>query len=79
MKLKNFLLAASAAAVLAAAASAQTGSGSIGAVASDLLGLKSSGALFIGILQSRTVQDDVIEKFSLQKIYGDRQLIDARI
>jgi uncharacterized protein involved in exopolysaccharide biosynthesis len=65
--------------MLAAAASGQGGGSGIGAMASDLLGLKSSGALFIGILGSRTIQDDLINKFGLQKIYGDRQLLDARI
>ena len=60
-----------------AAAAGQDGSG-IGAMASGLLGLKSSGALFIGILESRTVQDDLIHKFDLQKIYNDGQIMDAR-
>lgn len=65
-------------AMLAAAASSGQGNSGIGAMASDLLGLKSSGALFIGILQSRTVQDDLINKFALRKIYRERQLVDAR-
>jgi hypothetical protein len=68
-------------AMLAATASSQTGSNlgsGLGAVAGDLLGLKSSGALFIGILQSRTVQDDLVNKFDLRKLYGDRQFVDAR-
>jgi uncharacterized protein involved in exopolysaccharide biosynthesis len=64
-------------AMLAVAASGQAGS-SLGSVASDLLGMKSSGALFIGILQSRTVQEDLINKFALRNIYGDRQFEDAR-
>lgn len=64
-------------AMLAAAATGQAGPG-IGTIASDLLGMKSSGALFIGILQSRTVQNDLIDKFALRKIYRDRQLADAR-
>ena len=55
----------------------QAGAG-LGALAGDALGLKSSGALFVGILQSRTVQDDVISKFDLRKIYGDRRWEDAR-
>jgi uncharacterized protein involved in exopolysaccharide biosynthesis len=52
--------------------------GGLGAVAGDMLGLKSSGALFIGILQGRTVQDDLINKFDLRKIYRDRLWEDAR-
>jgi len=51
---------------------------SLGSVAGDLLGLKSSSDLFIGILQSRTAQDDVIDKFNLRKVYSDRRMQDAR-
>jgi uncharacterized protein involved in exopolysaccharide biosynthesis len=56
---------------------AQLGS-SLGSMAGDLLGLKSSSDLFIGILQSRTVLDDVINKFDLKKVYSDRRMEDAR-
>src|ERR1700682_5586915 len=52
--------------------------GGLGSVAGDLLGMKSSGALFVGILQSRTVQDDLINKFDLRKLYRDRLVEDAR-
>jgi len=64
----------------AAALSALSGHGGagIGAIAGDLLGMKNSGALFIGILQSRTVQDRLIDSFQLQKVYGDRKLEDTR-
>ncbi len=51
---------------------------SLGSMAGDLLGLKNSSDLFIGVLQSRTVLDDVIHKFDLQKVYSDRQIEDAR-
>jgi uncharacterized protein involved in exopolysaccharide biosynthesis len=64
-----------------AAASGNIGSqlgSSLGSMAGDLLGLKSSSDLFIGILQSRTVQDDVINKFDLKKVYSDRRMEDAR-
>jgi len=44
--------------------------GSLGSLGGELLGLKTTGDLFIGILQSRTVQDDVITKFDLRKVYG---------
>lgn len=69
------------AAMLAAAATSQAGGSlgsSLGGVASDILGLKSSGALFIGILQSRTVIDDVITRFNLRKVYWDRTWRAAR-
>ena len=54
-----------------AALTATTGSG-VGAVAGDLLGIKSSGALFIGILRSSTVEDRLVERFGLKKVYGAR-------
>jgi capsule polysaccharide export protein KpsE/RkpR len=52
--------------------------GSLGSLGSELLGLKTTGDLFIGILQSRTVQDDLIAKFNLRKIYGVDRWEDAR-
>src|SRR5215472_9197136 len=54
-----------------AALSARTGGG-LGAFAGDLLGVKSSGALFIGILRSSTVEDRLIERFDLKRVYGAR-------
>lgn len=68
-------------AMLATAASAQASSSlgpGLGMDASDLLGLKSSGALFVGILTSRTVQDDLVNKFDLRQIYGVQRTADAR-
>lgn len=52
--------------------------GGLGAIAGDVLGLKSSGALFLGILTSRTVQDDVISKFDLRRVYWVRTWEKAR-
>lgn len=43
--------------------------GGLGTVAGDLLGLKSTGALFVGILRSRTVEDRLVEQFNLRKVY----------
>ena len=34
------------------------------------LGLHDTGALFIDILHSRTVQDRIVERFQLKKVYG---------
>jgi capsule polysaccharide export protein KpsE/RkpR len=65
--------------MLAALASGATSGGlGIGGIASDILGLKGSGALFVGILQSRTVEDDVIRKFDLRRAYRDQRWEDAR-
>lgn len=52
--------------------------GSLGSVAGDLLGLKSSGALFIGMLRSQTSQEHVVDRFDLQKVYGTRLMTKAR-
>src|SRR5438552_2399357 len=60
-----------------AAMAAKSGGGLAG-VAGDLLGLKSSGALFIGILRSQTAQDRLIQRFDLRKIYGARLVTSAR-
>jgi uncharacterized protein involved in exopolysaccharide biosynthesis len=60
-----------------AAMAAKGGSGLAG-VAGDLLGLKSSGALFIGVLRSQTSQDRLIQQFDLRKVYGKSLVVDAR-
>jgi capsule polysaccharide export protein KpsE/RkpR len=44
----------------------------------ELLGLKTSADMFVGVLHSRTVQDDLINKFDLRKVYRDRHYEDAR-
>jgi len=61
------------------AAFAARGSSPLGSVASDLLGLKSSGALFIGVLRSESAQDHLVQKFDLRKVYGRRLVSDARL
>jgi uncharacterized protein involved in exopolysaccharide biosynthesis len=60
-----------------AAMATKTG-GDLGTIAGDLLGLKSSGALFIGVLRSETSQDRLIQQFDLRKVYGTRLMVDAR-
>jgi capsule polysaccharide export protein KpsE/RkpR len=61
------------------AAMAAKAGGGLGGVAGDLLGLKSSGALFIGVLRSQTSQDRLIQQFDLRKVYGARLVMDARM
>jgi uncharacterized protein involved in exopolysaccharide biosynthesis len=53
-------------------------SDSLGALAGDLLGMKTSGALFMGILSSRTVEDRVIERFQLRAVYRVPRMEQAR-
>jgi uncharacterized protein involved in exopolysaccharide biosynthesis len=54
------------------------GSGSALTMASDLLGGKTSGATIVAMLQSRTVQDEIVNEFDLRKIYCVRRQVDAR-
>ena len=61
-----------------AAMAGRTGNAGLGGLAGDLLGVKSSGALFVGILGSETVQDRLIDEFQLMKVYHDRKIEDAR-
>jgi capsule polysaccharide export protein KpsE/RkpR len=52
--------------------------GALAGLAESALGLKSTSDLFIGILESDTVRDELIQKFGLKKEYRDRYLEDAR-
>jgi uncharacterized protein involved in exopolysaccharide biosynthesis len=56
-------------AVLAAITGGQNGGGSLTSMASDLLGVKTSGSLFISVLRSRTVQDRIVDAFHLKSVY----------
>jgi capsule polysaccharide export protein KpsE/RkpR len=60
-----------------AAAAGKLG-GNLAALGNELLGLKTSDDLFAGVLLSRTVQDDVIAKFDLRKVYRERRWVDTR-
>jgi uncharacterized protein involved in exopolysaccharide biosynthesis len=62
--------------MMASLASKMTGS--FGGLAGGLLGLKSSGDLFIGILGSRAVQDALVAKFDLRRRYRQRTWQAAR-
>jgi capsule polysaccharide export protein KpsE/RkpR len=52
--------------------------GDLGGIGTELLGLKTTGDMFIGVLHSRTVADDLINKFDLRKVYGVKRYEDAR-
>ncbi len=62
---------------LLAAMAGRAGAGVTG-LAGDLLGFKSSGALFVGMLKSETVQDALVDKFQLRKVYRHSKIEDAR-
>jgi uncharacterized protein involved in exopolysaccharide biosynthesis len=55
-----------------------SGSGGLGTLAGDLLGVKSNGALFIGVLRSRTVLDRLVDRFDLRHVYGKKLQTRAR-
>jgi capsule polysaccharide export protein KpsE/RkpR len=61
-----------------AAAALSGGAGGLGSIAGEMLGLKSTSDIFVGILTSRTVQDKLIQQFDLKKLYRDRRMEDAR-
>src|SRR5262249_38194682 len=62
-----------------AALSALAGrTGGLGGWAGDFLGVRNSGALFVGVLSSRTVADPLIQQFSLQRLYHAPRMEDAR-
>lgn len=52
--------------------------GAMGSIAGDALGVKSAGSLFIGILRSRTVEDRLVDRFELKKVYRARLAESAR-
>jgi capsule polysaccharide export protein KpsE/RkpR len=52
--------------------------GTLTSLAASALGMKTTGDLFIGVLKSDTVQDDIIQKFNLQRLYHDTYVEDAR-
>lgn len=60
------------------AALAGKAGGGLESLAGDLLGAKSSGGLFIGVLRSQTAQDRLIQQFDLKNVYGKDLEIDAR-
>jgi uncharacterized protein involved in exopolysaccharide biosynthesis len=60
------------------AALATKASPELAAMAGSLLGTKGSGALFVELFRSRSVQDRVVDRLNLQKVYWSRYKQDAR-
>ena len=48
----------------------RVGGGDLGFFAGTLLGMQSTGARFIGVLQSRTAQERLVDQFDLTMVYG---------
>ncbi len=51
----------------------------IASLGGSALGMHNSGATIVGILNSRTVQDDIVKEFDLKKVYDEKRLEDARL
>jgi uncharacterized protein involved in exopolysaccharide biosynthesis len=56
----------------------KSGDSGLSEVAGSMLAIKNSGALFVGMLHSRTVQDAVVQRLDLKKVYGVRSAEAAR-
>ncbi len=54
------------------------GAGLLGSVAAAGLGIKPSGDLYVSLLKSRYVEDDILVKFNLQRVYRSKRFSDAR-
>src|SRR4029077_17374545 len=52
--------------------------GGLGSMTGDLPGLKSTGALFVGMLRSESAQASLVEQFDLKHVYGVQLMQDAR-
>jgi uncharacterized protein involved in exopolysaccharide biosynthesis len=72
------MLAALAGRATGGGGAAAAGASSLGSMAGDLLGVKSSGALFVGVLGSRTVLDRLVHRFDLKKVYSEKLELEAR-
>jgi capsule polysaccharide export protein KpsE/RkpR len=53
-------------------------SSELASIGSDLFGMKTSGELFVGLLKSESVENAMIDKFDLRKIYRIQRYEDAR-
>ncbi len=53
-------------------------SSELAALGSELFGVKTSGDLFIGLAKSDTVENAIVRKFDLFKVYGVKRSVDAR-
>jgi len=52
--------------------------GGLAGLSANLLGVNNTGAIFIGVLSSRSVADDLVKRFDLKQVYRDRRDQDAR-
>jgi uncharacterized protein involved in exopolysaccharide biosynthesis len=65
-------------ALMAMLGGGQNGGQGLGALATDLLGAKTTGAMFIAVMRSRTAEDGIIQRYDLKKVYWTRLQESAR-
>ena len=65
-------------ALMAMLGGGQNGASGLGSLAGDLLGAKTTGAMFIAVMHSRTAQDQIVQRFDLKKVYRTRLEESAR-
>lgn len=58
--------------------SALTGAGAVARLGGGLMSARSPGGTFIGMLNSQTEQDEIINRLGLQQVYHCKFLVDAR-
>jgi capsule polysaccharide export protein KpsE/RkpR len=64
---------------LAGLSGSSSGSSSSGLIdLGEMLGTKNNGALYVALLKSRTVQENLVGRFGLMKVYGINSLAGAR-
>lgn len=63
---------------IAASMATSRGVSGFGDLLGNKMGLKNSSDIFVGILKSRTVQNEIIQHFDLKRVYGTGSLQDAR-
>jgi tyrosine-protein kinase Etk/Wzc len=56
----------------------QTGNSAFAAMAQKDLGIKNPADIYIGLLNSRSIQDGLIEQFELGRVYGSKRPTDTR-
>jgi len=64
--------------IAAAVLGSITGLGGAGSSVGQALELSSPSDLYVGMLESRTIADDLIKRFQLQKLYETKTLVDTR-
>lgn len=56
---------------------ASKGSPELAAMAAGMLGMKTTGSLFVGLVRSHTVEDHVVDRIGLQQVYHSKYRQDA--